>query len=93
VRRTTGDGPKAFWSVFATHTTGAEPFVREVVARPDGSLAITTAIGTDYVGTHDTRMVLELPAGLPGGTPAKFEGRFAAVSVQQGRVAWTTVEP
>ncbi len=93
VRRTTGDGPKAFWSVFATHTTGAEPFVREVVARPDGSLAITTAIGTDYVGTHDTRMVLELPAGLAGGTPARFEGRFAAVSVQQGRVAWTTVEP
>ncbi len=93
VRRTTGDGPKVFWSVFATHAPGAEPFVRDVVARADGSLAITTAIGTDYVGAHDRAMELVVPLGAAGTAPVALAGRFAAASVQQGRAVWTMVEP
>jgi hypothetical protein len=90
VRRTEGGDLKTFVSVFASHA-GTAAFVRGVrVTDATGVVAIETANGTDLVMSHTDRGTLVTPA--TGGVPP-LSGRFAVVSVQQGKVAWTFVEP
>lgn len=93
VRRTEGDGAKLFVSVFEGVAGGTEgkPFVRGVVQRAPGVLAIETALGTDYVMSDTTNGVLTFAPG--GGREQTLSGRFAVASVQAGKTAWTFVEP
>ncbi|MBI5766983.1 MAG: heparinase II/III family protein [Verrucomicrobia bacterium] len=84
VRRTTGESPKVFWSVFAAHA-GEVPFVQRVALRPDGTLEITTALGTDLVAADPARANLAVPGATALVAP------FAVASVQAGRSAWTFV--
>ncbi|WP_414660333.1 heparinase II/III domain-containing protein [Horticoccus sp. 23ND18S-11] len=89
VRRTEGAGVKTFISVFEAHV-GTEPFVRKVEQPAPGVLVIETARGTDYVLSALDRDTLIVRAGA---SDARFNGRFAVASVQNGRVAWSFVEP
>ena len=85
VRRTEGDGLKLFVSVFEG-VAGGKPFVRSVVSRAPGVLAIETALGTDYVMSEPAGGVKMLPT-LAGERAVR--GPFAVIAVQAGRVAWT----
>ena len=87
VRRCEGPGLKTFVSVFEGCSTG-EPFVRSV-KRIDssGALCIETAIGQDYVLSALDTGALE----APGATP--LAAHFAVIARQNGKTAWTFVEP
>jgi hypothetical protein len=87
VRRTTGGGEKRFVSVFEAHR-GTEPFVRGVRLREDGVLMVETALGTDLVFEARESGDLVVPAGA---VERRLTGRFAAASVQAGRIAWEFV--
>lgn len=90
VRRTEGEGPKRFVSVFAAHS-GPEALVKAVrLDDTAGTLVIETTLGTDFVALPGDDVTLALPAALRA--PA-LRGRFAAASVQSGTVRWTFVEP
>ncbi|MEI6465281.1 MAG: heparinase II/III family protein, partial [Verrucomicrobiota bacterium] len=87
VRRTTGDGEKVFVTVFASHP-GDTAYVRGVRAvDAAGIIAIETVDGTDFVLSAADTGNLRAP-----GAPT-LTGRFAVTSVQQGKVAWSFVEP
>ena len=87
VRRTTGDGEKVFVTVFASHP-GDTAYVRGVRAvDAAGIIAIETVDGTDFVLSAADTGNLRAP-----GAPT-LTGRFAVTSVQQGKIAWSFVEP
>ena len=88
VRRTTGDGPRRFVSVFEG-VTGGRAFVRGVAWHSPGVLAIETALGTDYV-TSDPAGGTRVLAAEAGGRA--LAGRFAVAAVQGGKIAWTFQE-
>ncbi len=89
VRRSEGDGAKLFVTVFEAYE-GTQPFVRGVVLRADGVLVVETSLGTDCVLSPLERGELILAAD---GREQRLAGRFAAASVQGGRLAWEFVEP
>lgn len=90
VRRCEGGGPRTFISVFEGHQRGT-PFVRGAkLLDPAGALLIETALGRDYVMSMAEAGVLEVSTS-GGGT--RITGHFAAVSVQNEKLAWTFVEP
>jgi len=90
VRRCEGDGVRTFLSVFEGYE-GGEPFVRSVkLADPSGVLIIETPLGEDYVMSHLDTGTLQVPTSAGG---ERVAAHFAVVSVQDGKVAWTsTVE-
>jgi hypothetical protein len=87
VRRCQGPGLKTFISVFEGRATGA-PFVRNVTRiGSSDAVCIETAIGRDYVLSALDGGSLEAP-----GTP-RITAHFAVIAEQNGRTAWTFVEP
>jgi hypothetical protein len=91
VRRTTGDGPKLFVSVFEG-VEGNNAFVRTVAASVGNtSVRIETADGTDYiVSGMDERNSIGVP--LDGGEHT-LSGRFAAASLHEGKLVWKFAQP
>lgn len=84
IRRTQGDGPRLFISVFEGHA--GEPFVRGVKLLDRlGVLEIETAVGRDYVlaALDAGQMTVPTSAG-----PKNVSAHFAVVSVQGGKEAW-----
>ncbi len=92
VRRTTGPGEKLFVSVFAAAPTD-RPFVRSVRSVAPGTLAIETALGTDFVRSDPAGRAPAPAPGLPA--DASLGGRFAVVSLKDaaGAVRWQFHEP
>lgn len=87
VRRCEGEGVRTFVSVFEGHV-GAEPFVRNVkLAEPSGVLIVETPLGADYVMSRLDTGALPLPTSAGG---ERIAAHFAVVSVQDGKVAWTS---
>jgi hypothetical protein len=85
VRRTEGDGPKLFMSVFEGHE-GSGPFARKVQkATTEGALIIEHALGRDYVVSSSDAHPLKL--ATPDGA-LETASRFTVVSVQNGKAAW-----
>ena len=89
VRRAEGAGAKVFMSVFEGQE-GSEPFVRSVRRiDPAGTLAIETALGTDYVMSRPGSGTLAFDTNAG---PRRIDGRLVVASVQNGTLAWQFAE-
>ena len=89
VRRAEGAGAKVFMSVFEGQE-GSEPFVRSVRRiDPAGTLAIETALGTDYVMSRPGSGTLAFDTNAG---PRRIDGRLVVASVQNGALAWQFAE-
>jgi hypothetical protein len=87
VRRCRGKGEKLFVSVFEGYED-TQPFVRDVKMINDtGTIEVKTAIGTDYIMSMAESGTFKKGRGAAG---INLVGHFAAASVQNNRLAWST---
>ncbi len=89
VRRTEGPELKTFVSVFEG-VVGGRNIVKGVKQLAPGILAIETEFGTDHVMSDLKSGTLAVAGATAEPT---LSGRFAVASIQQGKLAWTFVEP